>query len=198
MVLITGVSGFIGSHTARRFHEEGWSVAGVDAALPDDSLRPVLSDWHRLALPSDELGAVIASTGPAVCVHCAGPASVSLSMSEPGRDFDASVPVTFQLLDMLRLYAPECRFIYPSSAAVYGNPSRLPIDEDQALGPISPYGFHKLLCERLAIEFQQVYGLSAAYFEDLLRLRGRAQTTGPLGYMQQGFDGETASLAGHG
>jgi len=67
--------------------------------------------------------------------------------------------VTFNLLNTLRLYAPACRFLYPSSAAVYGNPSRLPVDEKQVPAPISPYGFHKLMCEQLAVEFHQIYDL---------------------------------------
>jgi len=49
--------------------------------------------------------------------------------------------------------------VFLSSAAVYGNPASIPIDEEGPLRPISPYGFHKLLSEKLAEEFHVVYGL---------------------------------------
>ena len=99
---------------------------------------------------------------PEVCIHCAGPASVGLSMEDPASDFSASVPVTFNVLDTLRRCSPQSKFLYTSSAAVYGNPPSLPVKEDQVLQPISPYGFHKFLCEQLAAEFRRVYGLRTA------------------------------------
>jgi UDP-glucose 4-epimerase len=83
-------------------------------------------------------------------------------MEDPASDFNHSVMATFNLLDAMRLNAPGCRFLYPSSAAVYGNPSRLPVNESQKPNPISPYGFHKLICEQLAAEFHKVYGLPTA------------------------------------
>jgi UDP-glucose 4-epimerase len=80
-------------------------------------------------------------------------------MDDPAQDFYMSVPATVHLLNMLRLHAPRCCVIYLSSAAVYGNPETLPISEEFKSAPISPYGFHKLMCEHLCTEFFSIYGL---------------------------------------
>ena len=84
---------------------------------------------------------------PHVLVHCAGRASVGISFEDPLADFHGNSVLTYSILDSLRLHAPACRFINLSSAAVYGNPSALPVTEDTAIAPISPYGFHKLQTE---------------------------------------------------
>jgi UDP-glucose 4-epimerase len=70
--------------------------------------------------------------------------------------------LTFEILNALRLNVPSCRFIFLSSAAVYGNPESLPVSESQPPAPVSPYGFHKLQCEQLCLEFAKVYGLPTA------------------------------------
>jgi UDP-glucose 4-epimerase len=158
-VLITGVTGFLGRYIARQFSQAGWTVAGLGTRPPENAPRQNLSHYYQLVLPSPDLVAIIQLLQPQVCIHCAGRASVELSVSDPAADFQASVSMTFQLLDTLRLYAPNCHLIYLSSAAVYGSPVVLPIAESQACLPISPYGFHKLMGEQLCREFFQIYNL---------------------------------------
>jgi UDP-glucose 4-epimerase len=65
-------------------------------------------------------------------------------------------------LNALRQNNPKSRFILLSSAAVYGNPQRLPITEEHPPNPISPYGFHKWMSELLCKEFYQVYRIPSA------------------------------------
>jgi UDP-glucose 4-epimerase len=158
-VLITGVTGFLGRYIARQFHQAGWSVAGIGTRPPENAPRQDLSHYYQIILPSPDLAAIAVQLQPEVCIHCAGRASVELSVSHPDSDFQASVAVTFQLLDTLRLYAPKCNLIYLSSAAVYGNPNAIPISESQVAAPISPYGFHKLMGEQICLEFFRVYQL---------------------------------------
>jgi dTDP-glucose 4,6-dehydratase/UDP-glucose 4-epimerase len=88
-----------------------------------------------------------------VCINASGAASVPESIKNPGRDFELNVNNVFHLLDAIRLYAPTCKFINLSSAAVYGNPEQMPVREDSALNPVSPYGFHKWQAEQLCQEF---------------------------------------------
>jgi UDP-glucose 4-epimerase len=159
VVLITGVTGFLGRYIARQFAHAGWAVAGIGTRPPENAPRQDLSQYYQLTLPSHELTAIVQRLQPQVCIHCAGRASVELSVGDPASDFHASVSVTFNLLDTLRLHAPSCHLIYLSSAAVYGSPVLLPIQESQACMPISPYGFHKLMGEQLCREFFQVYNL---------------------------------------
>lgn len=159
-VLITGVTGFIGRYVADVFARSGWLVIGL-GTQPNVNI-PSLAQYVKAILPSDRLEEIIKSIKPDACIHCAGKAAVHLSVIDPVSDFNASVGITFNLLNALRLHAPECQLIYLSSAAVYGNPAILPISENQSLEPISPYGFHKLICEQLCHEFSQVYGLPVA------------------------------------
>lgn len=156
-LLITGIGGFLGRHIARHFAANGWEVAGIDA-LADPQLGGNIR-YTQLALPSPALPDFLVSTQPDVCIHCAGSASVPLSMTDPANDFRANVGLTFEMLDALRQHAPKSRFLLLSSAAVYGNPKTLPIDEKQHLAPMSPYGFHKRQCELLCQEFSRIYGL---------------------------------------
>lgn len=161
-VLITGVTGFIGRYIARQFFDAGWSVLGLGTRPQENAPNQSLSHYYQLVLPSNDLPRIIQQVQPQVCIHCIGRASVGLSITEPSSDFKTSVEVTFQILDALRVYAPICKTIYLSSAAVYGNPEFLPIVETHKTNPISPYGFHKLICEQLCQEFYEIYQLPIA------------------------------------
>jgi UDP-glucose 4-epimerase len=158
-VLVTGVTGFIGRYVARQFAEAEWRVVGLGTRPTENAPIQSLSLYHQLTLPNDGLADIVQKVQPHVCIHCAARASVNLSVTEPELDFSASVDVTFNLVNALRLHAPKCRLIYLSSAAVYGNPQTLPIRESQTPQPISPYGFHRLMSEQICTEFFQVYGL---------------------------------------
>lgn len=160
-VLVIGVAGFIGRYVARYFSEQKWSVIGIDSSPPENAPIANLEKYHRLYLPSPELADILQEP-PDVCIHCAGRASVGQSMSDPRSDFHSGTVLTFEILNSLRLYAPNCRFIFLSSAAVYGNPASLPIKEHHSLAPISPYGFHKRQCEQLCLEFTKIYNLQTA------------------------------------
>jgi UDP-glucose 4-epimerase len=158
-VLVTGVAGFIGRYVARYFTEQGWSVIGIDNSPPENAPLANLAAYHRLQLPDAALNSLLQEYTPDVCIHCAGRASVGLSIADPLPDFYTNTALTFEILNALRLNAPNCKFIFLSSAAVYGNPELLPVSESQSVAPLSPYGFHKLQCEQLCLEFTKVYGL---------------------------------------
>ncbi|NEQ23019.1 MAG: NAD-dependent epimerase/dehydratase family protein [Microcoleus sp. SIO2G3] len=161
-LLVTGVAGFIGRYVARHFSEQGWSVLGIDNSPPENAPIANLSAYHRLQLPDAALNGLLQEYSPQVCIHCAGRASVGLSLTDPAADFYASAALTFEILNALRLNVPSCRFIFLSSAAVYGNPESLPVSETQPSAPLSPYGFHKWQSEQLCLEFAKVYGLPTA------------------------------------
>ena len=161
-VIVTGVAGFIGSHVARHFSQEGWAVIGVDRASADHEVNRDLSSFHALTLPDVSFDRLLRETAPQLCIHCAGTASVGASFVDVAADFYGNAVLTFEVLNALRLNVPACRFVFLSSAAVYGNPGSLPIGETQPPAPISPYGYHKLQCEQLCGEFFKVYGMPAA------------------------------------
>ena len=136
-ILVTGVCGFIGRYVARYFCEQGWSVIGIDNSPPENAPLPNLSTYHCFHLPDPALNNLLQEYSPQVCIHCAGRASVGLSITNPVADFYANTTLTFEILNALRINAPKCRFIFLSSAAVYGNPESLPVNETQSLAPLS-------------------------------------------------------------
>lgn len=158
-VLITGVAGFLGRYVAREFARHGWRVAGVDDVPAENAQLSPGAIYRRMKLPHAGLAEMLRAEAPAACVHCAGRASVPLSMEDPAADFRDNTILTFELLDALRQHAPSCRFLLLSSAAVYGNPAQLPVTENQHVAPLSPYGFHKRQCELLCQEFSRIYGV---------------------------------------
>ncbi len=161
-LLVTGIAGFIGRYVARHFAERGWSIVGTDNSPPENAPIANLAAYRRLQLPDPELSSILQEYAPQVCIHCAGRASVGLSVTDPTADFYSNTLLTLEMLDALRRHAPNCRFIFLSSAAVYGNPQSLPIGEEQPTSPLSPYGFHKLQGEQLCLEFAKIYGLPTA------------------------------------
>lgn len=161
-VLLLGATGFIGRYIARHLNAYGWRIFGIGTRSPENAPSQYLSQYQQVSLPSPNLPQIIQQFQPDLCIHCVGRASVGLSVTDPQADFSASVDVTFNVLDSLRRFAPQCRLIYLSSAAVYGNPEELPICETYRARPISPYGFHKLMSEQLCTEFFKVYGLPTA------------------------------------
>jgi UDP-glucose 4-epimerase len=162
IVLITGVAGFLGRYTSQHFSQKGWSVIGIDSVPPENAPVSNLAAYYRLDLPGKTLGDLLQRHSPDVCIHFAGRASVPLSVDDPASDFYANTVLTFEILEALRTHAPQCRFILPSSAAVYGNPTSQPVSETTPVAPISPYGFHKRQSEELCQEYASIYGLPTA------------------------------------
>jgi UDP-glucose 4-epimerase len=148
VALVTGANGFLGRWISAGLEADGWQV--IPAGRP------------QTEVPSDDLDALLRRARPSLVVHCAGPASVQASVANPLADFRHSVGVLAALADALRRLAPSARLLLISSAAVYGQPERLPVDEEAPLRPVSPYGFHRLACELVLSECNELYGLPAA------------------------------------
>lgn len=161
-VMISGVAGFIGRNVAGHYWKRGYEIIGIDIVPLENAPAFFMNRYFRIDLEKERIASLLQEYLPQVFIHCAGRASVELSVTDPGADFQASVPVTFSILDSLRVSAPDCKFIFLSSAAVYGNPRSLPVGEDHPTDPISPYGYHKLLCELMCNEFSSVYGQPTA------------------------------------
>jgi len=159
-ILITGATGFLGTHFSKHYIDQGYKVIGVGSKSGKDVPLNGMLEYKQFLLPDDELYDLIEKYNPDICIHCAGSSSVGFSVENPQKDFDMNVPVTFHLLEGLRKFAPNCKILYPSSAAVYGNPEYLPIDENHPLNPISPYGFHKIFCENICYEYSNLYNLN--------------------------------------
>jgi UDP-glucose 4-epimerase len=178
-ILVTGAGGFLGSRMCRYFGERGYSIAAVGRfSKAPDSLRsyPNLHMIGGMTLPDRRFAELVADFHPSLMVHCAGTASVAESVKKPYSDFQRTVEVCAFALETVRVHVPECLFVLLSSAAVYGNPVSLPVAETAPLHPVSPYGYHKMMCEALAEEYAELYDLRtvvlrifSAYGEGLQR-----------------------------
>ncbi len=161
-VFITGAAGFLGRCVAGLFAGAGWRVVAVDNMAPGEARFGPETLYHQMQLPSSRFGDLLQTHAPNALIHCAGRASVPLSMDDPASDFRDNTVLTFEVLDALRRFAPACRFLFLSSAAVYGDPVALPVSESHRPAPLSPYGFHKWQCELVCEEFSRIYGLATA------------------------------------
>jgi len=156
-ILITGSRGFIGGCLGRFAAHAGHEVLGVARASQPSR------DWPGEYVQADvvyaDVAGVIRGFQPDLVFHGAGTASVGASMAAPLDDLRAAVLTWANLLEGVRRSGCDPIVVFPSSAAVYGNPDRLPVREDCPAAPISPYGFHKAACELLAREYATCFGL---------------------------------------
>lgn len=157
-ILILGSEGFIGQNLIHYFEEKGHSLYGVDII----NYSKGSYKYHKILSISTDLKAILESTKFDVCINAAGSGNVSFSISSPTTDFTANTADIIFFLENLKTYQPVCKYLHISSAAVYGNPITLPISENYANNPISPYGFHKLMSEIICKEYAQIYNMQIA------------------------------------
>lgn len=161
-IIVTGVSGFLGRYVARHYSELGWCVIGIDGSSRENAPMADINEYYPIKLPNSAFSDILKKHAPDAFIHCAGRASVGQSLLDPSPDYYGNTVLTFEMLNEIRLNAPECRFVLLSSAAVYGDPVSLPVSETQLAAPISPYGYHKMQCEQLCEEFSKLYNLPTA------------------------------------
>lgn len=155
-ILITGVNGFIGSNLAKECVKRGYNVIGIDIA--STTIIPQIC-YHQLNLYTDSIDAIVTLYKPYAVIHCAGMADVGYSVKHPESDFISNVIVSRNVLYSIKDCSKKSRFIYLSSAAVYGDPSVTPINEKVERNPISPYALHKTLVEDMCWYFIRQYDM---------------------------------------
>lgn len=162
VVLITGAAGFLGRYIVREMIRTGRMILAVDSTAEENAALPPGVIYRKMSLPDTGFERLVAEFQPEACVHCAGRASVAGSISNPSADFEAGVVLTASVLDAIRKEARGCRTVFLSSAAVYGQPEDLPVRETEVCKPMSPYGYHKRLCELLMEQAARLQGVPAA------------------------------------
>jgi len=161
-VLVCGGAGYIGSHMCKQLAQAGYLPVTFDN----------LSTGHHWAvqwgplvegdlLNADALRDALGRWPFAAVMHFAALSQVGQSMAEPERYFRNNVVGTLNLLETMQAAGVQA-LVFSSTAAVYGNPESVPIAEDQAQQPINPYGWSKLMAERMIAEQCRAHGLSAA------------------------------------
>ncbi len=155
-ILILGCKGFIGSHLCNNFLHSNNNVVGVDVMETPASINYTYIKVSRLSTHWDS---IFAKHNFDICINASGSGNVSYSVDNPLIDFEANALDVIKILDAIRLYNPICKYIHISSAAVYGNPTKLPIAENDLIQPISPYGFHKQISETICKEYATLYNI---------------------------------------
>ncbi|HUW63968.1 MAG TPA: SDR family oxidoreductase [Spirochaetia bacterium] len=158
-ILVTGGAGFIGSHVCHALLQEGHRVSVLDDLSTGrlENVPPGVA-FHHLSV-TGELDTVFETERPGAVVHLAAQVSVPRSLQEPGRDLAVNAGGTLNILEHGRRFGVE-RFILASSAAVYGEPRYLPLDEEHPVSPCSPYALSKYTAEQYMALYRNLYGLS--------------------------------------
>jgi len=162
-LLVTGGAGYIGSVVADHLLRKGHSLTVLDN----------LSKGHREAVPA-QAEFILADTGDQpvldylfeqgqfdAVMHFAAYIEAGESVLCPEKYFENNCACSLNLLQTVVKYRVP-RFVLSSTAAVYGEPRRIPITEDDALEPANPYGESKLIVERMLAWFHKVHGLRYA------------------------------------
>jgi len=158
-LLVTGGAGYIGSVVASLLIEAGHEVAVLDD----------LSTGHADAVPAaaafvrgtvrDDARAVLADGADAV-LHFAAKSLVAESVASPSLYWQHNLGGTLALLEAMRVTGTN-RIVFSSTAAVYGEPERIPIDEAAPTRPTNPYGASKLAVDTALAEHARMHGIGA-------------------------------------
>jgi UDP-glucose 4-epimerase len=145
--LVTGGAGFIGSHLADALLKMGYYVIVVDNLSTGRRENiPAKCKFYKIDIVSEKLRSIFTKEKPKVVWHLAAFTDTSVSSSSIRQDIDTNLIGTLNTLKAAS--QADCqKFIFTSTAAVYGDANRLPVSETATPNPISPYGIGKLTCE---------------------------------------------------
>ena len=158
-ILVVGGAGYIGSHMAKMLAKSGYEVLILDnlstgfrdAARYGRLIEGDLADQNLL----DQ---IFSENSIAAVLHFAALSQVGESVREPARYYRNNVANTQNLLDAMLGHEVR-RFIFSSTAAIFGEPEYTPIDESHRLSPINPYGRSKRMVEEMLADYDHSYGL---------------------------------------
>jgi len=149
-VLVTGGAGYIGSHAVLALKDAGWPVAVIDdlsngtrAVVPDD-----VSFFEGNIADRALVGRILREQQIGAIMHFAGSIVVPESVEQPLKYYANNTLASHALIGAA-VEAGVKHILFSSTAAVYGEPTRVPIDEEDPTAPINPYGASKLMTERM-------------------------------------------------
>lgn len=160
MILVMGGAGYIGSHTVKHLIENGYEVVVADN-LSIGHREAVLTPHFEIADLMDKasLDRVFKKYKIDTVIHFAAFIAVGESVENPAKYYRNNVIGTINLLDVM-LANNVKNIVFSSTAAVFGNPEYTPIDEAHKTSPINPYGWTKLMIEKIFSDYHTAYGLN--------------------------------------
>ncbi len=159
-VLVTGGAGFIGSHIVDALAAGGAKVAVLDNLTTGrmENIKQAVNFYHGDLLDRDFVFRCVQRERPGVIIHQAAQANAPRSLEDPAGDAGVNIVGSVNLFEAARS-AGVGKVVYASSAAVYGNPRRLPVDHLHPADPLSFYGLSKYTVERYLALYGDLYGL---------------------------------------
>ena len=159
-ILVTGGAGYIGSHTVKVLGEKKFEVLTIDNLSHGHKEAVLYGDFIKLDISEEkELTKLIEAFRPDVVIHFAAYIDVKESVTYPIKYYKNNTINTINMLEILVKHNVK-NFIFSSTAAVYGVPTKVPIPENHDLNPINSYGKSKLFVEEVLKDFQLSYGLN--------------------------------------
>lgn len=162
-VLVTGGAGYIGSHAVLALRDAGWDVSVIDNLstgtrylVPDE-----VAFYEGNVADRELVDRILAEREIAAILHFAGSIVVPESVEKP-LDYYRNNTVASHALITAAVDAGVKHFVFSSTAAVYGEPERVPVDESVAKLPINPYGASKLMTERMLEDSAAAYPVNYA------------------------------------
>ncbi len=166
-ILVSGGAGYIGSHAVQALQSAGYEVVILDNLVYGhrDIVENVLKVELIVGDTSDRnlLDKVFATHNIAAVMHFAAYAFVGESVKDPQKYYHNNVVGTLTLLEAM-LAASVKKFVFSSTAAIYGEPQTSPIPEDHPQNPINPYGASKLMVEQILSDFENAYDFKSVCF----------------------------------
>lgn len=147
MILITGGAGYIGSHTNKALNKAGYETIVLDNLVNGYEDFVKWGEFVNGNIGSGDISEIFENNDIDVVMHFAAFSSVGESVKKPQKYLKNNYKNTLNLLNLMRKYDVD-KFIFSSTAAVYGNPEKVPITENQKLKPINPYGHSKFITEK--------------------------------------------------
>lgn len=164
-ILVTGGAGYIGSVCTRQLLGLGHDVVVIDDLRTGHAEAvPAPARLYRMDCGDRKgLSRVLGEHSIDAVFHFAAKALVPESVSNPGTFFDGNVASGIALLETLRKFGVR-RFVFSSSAAVYGNPTSIPIEEEHGKEPVNSYGETKWMFERVLGWYASAYRWTVVAF----------------------------------
>lgn len=163
-VIVTGAAGYIGGQTAIHLREQGHRVIGFDLRLLPARLQAFVDEFHAMDFADQRAIDIINASQCDAIVHCGGTSLVGPSMQDPALYYQNNFVKTMALLDSDAVRQRGAKFVFSSSAAVYGEPIMVPVQEIDPAEPISPYGESKRMIEWMLESYRRAYGIRYVAF----------------------------------